>query len=118
MSERKEKDVDRSPVIDLTQGQADFLRAMGYLFPVRGWLLRQAFGHLFDRGEVKEVDAENIAQIIEAGEKSNVENMQIRVDKDQVIGGDLKGSLKGEKYGANIGISGETVYEIDVEYKD
>lgn len=87
-------------------------------------VLYQVVERFFDRGEIKDVDAENVSEIIRAGAECDVDEMTIRIDKDQVIGADLKRTLQSEgdgqstKFSANLGNSGEMVYEIDVKYKD
>lgn len=82
-----------------------------------GWLLVDL---LRGQGKITEDDAQSVAEIIKAGAESDVDEMTITVNRENVLGIDTK--LKGlkTKRGFNfvVGMRGDTTYEIKVKYKE
>jgi hypothetical protein len=74
---------------------------------------------LKNQGRLTKDDSKNVIEIIKAGAESNVDEINIRMNKQDAVGLDLKlKSLKTQRpFTAIIGQSGQTEYEIKVKYK-
>lgn len=82
-----------------------------------GWLIATL---LQSQGKITKDDAQNVEEIIKAGAEANVDEMTIVVDRDNSLGLDMKlKQLKTSRsFLFNIGMKGETHYEIKVKYKN
>ena len=74
---------------------------------------------LKNQGRLTENDSKNVVEIIKAGAESNVDALNIRMNKQDAQGLDIKlKSLKTQRpFTFILGNSGQTEYEIKVKYK-
>jgi hypothetical protein len=77
------------------------------------------FELLKNQGRLTENDSKNVVEIIKAGAESNVDALNIRMNKQDALGLDIKlKSLKTQRpFTFILGASGQTDYEIKVKYK-
>jgi len=72
-------------------------------------------------GEAKPSDIDFINRVIKQGEESDVDEMTIKVNKEQLNGFERESSLGqrdgGKGYNITLGNKGESDYEIHVDYK-
>ena len=75
--------------------------------------------YLKGQGQVSKDDAENLQTIIRAGREQGVDEMQIKVTKDQWAGIKAKGGIEdvGADIDIGIGAAGSSEYVVTVKYK-
>jgi len=74
-------------------------------------------GRFFKPGSLKKDDAENIRTIIKAGAESNVDEMEIELDREVTQGIDLKAFENAEGVNLTLGQKGKSRYRLKVKYK-
>jgi len=72
---------------------------------------------IFRQGKVEGTDAEMIERIIQAGADSDVDEMTIKLNKEQGVGFDFKEVKASRKFKVNVGTSGETSIDLNVKYQ-
>ena len=88
---------------------------LAFIFPLNLiWLLGRQYQ---EPGSFKGSDAENIAEIIKAGNENNVDNLELELDRDVAQGLDLKALEDQGGVNLTLGQKGKTRYKLKIQYK-
>lgn len=98
------------------------IKALRAVFPLPFMLADAMPGllsYLKGQGQVSKDDAENLQTIIRAGREQGVDEMHIKISKDQFAGIKAKGAIKdaGADIDIGLGASGSSEYVVNVKYK-